>query len=377
MPHTSVAVGQEYRIPAKPDSAWLETIAVAMGSSSGIVLWTEDGPKAGEATIRFARLGSDGHPLDAAGALLLENGHNQRHIAVDAYGDQFVAAWCDVTVDTKNIVAIRLDRSGHAFDAIPTVIAENIGNSEPEVGVTCNDGGCVVTWSDNGGYGSLPIGAVSAKVFSVGGKSASSVLQLVPKGIGNGVGTDRLNFSTAYAEPVTYGQSGAFVMKSILADGTSAETELLESSPNQIGSTWMAWSGSQWVILMLDLTTTGELAQEFRFMRVDRTGHATGNAVSTLLESAGVPLLCPWIPDLFLYDPQARRVVWDGTNFLAFTPRAIIPVGADGRILDRIATDGYFPRSYRLAISSSGNGRTIAAYSRDSAIAIRAIAETP
>ena len=112
-------------------------------------------------------------------------------------------------------------------------------------------------------------------------------------------------------------------------------------------------------------------------MRVDQTGHAAGNPTTTLLESAGVPLLCPSVPDLFLYDPQTRRVVWDGTNFVAITQHAIIPIGTDGRIFDRIATDGYFPRSYRVAVSSSGNGRTIAAYSRDTAVAIRAIEEVP
>ena len=106
-PHKSLVVQQEYRIPAMPDSPWLESIAVAMGPSSGIVLWTEDGPKVGEATIRIVRLGTDGHPLDTAGALLLENGHYQRHVAIDAFKDQFVAAWCDVAADKKQILGWR------------------------------------------------------------------------------------------------------------------------------------------------------------------------------------------------------------------------------------------------------------------------------
>src|SRR5437867_8165121 len=155
-PHKSLVVEQEYRIPATPDSAWLESIAVAMGPSSGIVLWTQDGPRVGEATIRIVRLATDGRPLDTAGALLIENGHYQRHVAIDAFKDQFVAAWCDVAADKKQIVAIRLDASGHALDSVPIVVADSIGNSEPEVGVTCGNAGCLVTWAGDGSYGKLP-----------------------------------------------------------------------------------------------------------------------------------------------------------------------------------------------------------------------------
>ena len=151
----------------------------------------------------------------------------------------------------------------------------------------------------------------------------------------------------------------------------------MSSSQNQIGSTWMAWGGTEWFILMLDLTASGELAQEFRFMRIDAAGQPVGPATGTLLESAGVPPLCPFAPDVFLYDPQNRRVVWDGTNFLVVTPRAVIPVTTDGRVLERVATADYFPRGYALSVSSSGGGRTVAAYSRDTAVAIRAITEIP
>ena len=96
-----------------------------------------------------------------------------------------------------------------------------------------------VAWAGDSSYGVLPIGAVSAKIFSLSG-SAGNFLQLAPKGIGNGVGADHLHFATAYAEPIAYGQSGAFVAKSISADGSATEVQLLASSPNQIGSSWMA-----------------------------------------------------------------------------------------------------------------------------------------
>ena len=372
-----VAVGQEYRIAATPDSPWLESVAVAVGPSSGIVLWTEGGPKTGEATIRLARLAGDGHPLDGAGTLLLENGHYQRHVAIDAFKDQFVAAWCDVAGDTKQIVALRLDASGRALDSVPIVVADSVGNSEPEVGVTCGNAGCLVTWAGDGSYGKLPVGAVSARLLFGAAKAAGAPLLLAPKGIGNGTGTDHLNFGTVYAEQLAYGQSGALVAKFVAADGTAAEMQLLPSSQTQIGTTWMAWNGTQWFVLMLDLTTAGELAQEFRFLRLDAAGHTVGNPTATLLESGSVPLLCPWSPDLFLYDPQNRRVVWDGTNFLVFTQHAIVPVGADGRVSVRVGIDDYFPRGYATSVSSSGNGRTVVAYSRDSAVAIRVIEEMP
>lgn len=362
------AVGPEARIAATPDSPWLESVAVAMGPSSGIVLWTEG------AAIRFARLAGDGHPLDGAGALLLKNGHDQRHVAVDAFKDQFVAAWCDIASDKKQIVAVHVNAGGRVLDPAPIVVADGIGSSEPEVGVTCGDAGCLVTWAGDGRYGNLPIGTVSAQLLS-GARAAGAPLLLAPKGIGNGLGTDRLNFGTAYAEPQTYGQSGALVAKFVAADGTATETRLLPSSQTQIGTTWMAWNGVHWFVLMLDLTTAGELAQEFRFLRVDAAGRIAGSAAATLLESGSVPLLCPWSPDLFLYDPQSRRVVWDGTNFLVFTQHAIVPVGADGRVGARVAADDYFPRGYATSVSSPGNGRTVVAYSRDSAVAIRVIEE--
>ncbi|HEX3578464.1 MAG TPA: hypothetical protein VHY33_07860, partial [Thermoanaerobaculia bacterium] len=225
--HGTIAVGPEYRIPANPDSPWLESVAVAAGPTSGIVVWTEDGPKSGEATIRFARLASDGHPLDAAGRLLIENGHYQRHVAIDAFGDQFVAAWCDVSDTTKKIVAMRLDASGRAIDAVPVVVADVASTSEPQVNVTCSNAGCFVTWGGNGSYGSFSVGVVTgAPIFSRSSRAAGAPLQLTPKGIGNGIGTDALNFCTAYAEEVAYGKSSALVAKVISADGSANEIPL-------------------------------------------------------------------------------------------------------------------------------------------------------
>jgi hypothetical protein len=140
----------------------------------------------------------------------------------------------------------------------------------------------------------------------------------------------------------------------------------------------MAWSGAQWLVLWMDLTTSGELAQEVRFLRVDGAGHPMGGSSSpTLIESAAVPLLCPFVPDLFLYDPQNRRVVWDGTSFLVFTQHAIVGVGTDGQLFGRIASENYFPRGYATAVATSGHGRTTVAYSRDSAVAIRVIDDIP
>ena len=104
----SLVVGAEYRIPAHPDSPWLESVAAAAGSSSGMVVWTESGPGDQESTVRFARLGTDGHPIDPTGRPLLENGHYQRHVAIDAFNDRFVVAWCDIA-DKNQIVALRLD----------------------------------------------------------------------------------------------------------------------------------------------------------------------------------------------------------------------------------------------------------------------------
>src|SRR5262249_4195021 len=209
----SLSVGQEYRIPAWPDSPWLESVAVAMGPSSGIVLWTESGPKAGEATVRFARLAPDGQPLDAAGRLLLENGHYQRHVAIDAFKDQFVAAWCDVTSEKKQIVAVRLDGSGRALDSAPLVVADSVGSTEPDVGVTCSNAGCLVTWGGDGTYARFSIGEARGRVFSSAANAAGARLMLAPKGIGNGIGTDNLSFGTAYAESVAYGKSGALVAR--------------------------------------------------------------------------------------------------------------------------------------------------------------------
>src|SRR5438477_5489796 len=84
----ALVVGTEYRIPSKPDNPWLESVAVASGSSGGLVVWTESGPRDRESTVRFARLAADGHPIDATGQPLFENGHYQRHVAIDALNDQ-------------------------------------------------------------------------------------------------------------------------------------------------------------------------------------------------------------------------------------------------------------------------------------------------
>ena len=375
--HSVIAVGQEYRVAATPDSPWLESVAVAVGPSSGIVLWTEDGPKAGEASIRFARIAADGRPIDTTGKPLLETGHYQRHVAIDAFRDLFVAASCDTTAGKQQIVAILLDANGHTMTPAPAIVADNIATVQPIVGVTCADAGCLVSWGGNGSDGQVSIGTVNAQLLSATTSANNSVLLLAPKGIGSGIGTDNANFATAYAEPATYGQSGAFVARFISPAGATSEVDLLQSSNNQIGSTWMAWDGRQWLVLMLDLTTSGQLAQEFRFMRIDSSGHPLGAPAPALLDSAGVPLLCPWVPDVFLYDLQNRRAVWDGRNFLAFTQHAIVRVGTDGRIVDRVATDDYFPRSYALSVFSAKNGRTIVAYSRDTAVAIRAIEDLP
>lgn len=375
LPRTTLAVGQEYRIPATPDSPWLESVAVAIGPSSGIVLWTEDGPGTGEAIIRFARLATDGRPRDNAGRPLFENGHVQAHVAIDAFKDHFVAAWCDIAGGNTQILATLLDSEGRA--SVPVIVADNIGSYAPDVNVTCNNAGCLVSWAGSGSYGQLSIGSVNAQVFSTSASATHSVISLAPKGIGIGIGTDNLNFCTAYAEPIAYGRSGALVAKIIAANGTTNEMDVLPSTANEVGSTWMAWDGRQWLLLMLDLTTSGQLAQEFRFMRIDVAGRPLGDSAPTLVESGGVPLLCPFVPDLFLYDPQNRRVVWDGTHFLILTQHAIIPVATDGVVGARVSTDDYFPRSYALSVSSTGNGRTIVAYSRDTAVAIRAIEEVP
>ena len=374
----ALVVGTEYRIPAKPDSPWLESVAVAAGASSGIVVWTESGPRDQESTVRFARLAADGHPIDAAGRPLFENGHYQRHVAIDAFNDQFVVAWCDITAQKNQIVALRLDAGGRALDSVPLVIADNVGNSEPEVGVTCGNADCLVTWGGDVRDGALSIGAVNGvRVYPSAVRSASVPLQLVDKGLGNGIGTNQLNYCMVYAEHQAYGQSGALVAK--LLSGNGMITELSLTSPQQveIGTTWVAWNGAEWFILLLDLTTSGGLSQEVRFMRVDGAGKPVGDANAILLESAGVPLLCPQVPDLFLYDPQNRRVVWDEKNFVIFTQHSITLVTRNGLVGTRLAADDYFPRSYATSISSSGGGRTLVAYSRDNAVAVRAIEDIP
>src|SRR5207302_6310290 len=79
-----VAVGQEYRIAAMPDSPWLESVAVAVGPSSGIVLRTEGGPKP-PCAARRRRTSTRRRPRAA-----LRERHYQRHVAIDAFKDQFV-----------------------------------------------------------------------------------------------------------------------------------------------------------------------------------------------------------------------------------------------------------------------------------------------
>ncbi len=351
---------------------------MAAGTSSGLVVWTETGPRDQESTVRFARLGADGHPIDTAGRPLLENGHYQRHVAIDALNDLFVVAWCDITSAKKQVVALRVDASGHALDLLPLVIADVAGSSEPELGVTCGKADCLVTWGGDVHDGGFSIGAVSAVRVSPGGTEvAGPPLQLIDKGLGNGIGTNPLHYCMVYAEQQTYGQSGALVAKLLAPNGTTTELPLPSSQPVQFGSAWVAWSGSEWLVLLLDLTTSGGLSQEVRFMRVDASGQPVGDPSATLLESAGVPLLCPQVPDLFLYDPQNRRVVWDGQNFLIFTQHGIRRVTADGTIGQPIPADDYFPRSYATAISSAGGGRTVVAYSRDDAVAVRVIEEVP
>ncbi len=88
-------------------------------------------------------------------------------------------------------------------------------------------------------------------------------------------------------------------------------------------------------------------------------------------------MLPPTFPVRFLYDPQNRRVVWDGKIFLVFTQHNITPVTSDGVVGTRLAADDYFARSYALSISSSGGGRTLVAYSRDNAVAVRVIEYVP
>ena len=369
--HSGILVGPESRITASPDSPWLESVAVAVGPSSGIVLWTQ------QSSILFARIAADGHPLDNGGRQLVKTANSQQHVAIDAFRNYFVAAWCEAVGSKLQIVAILLDGDGRTLSAQPFVVADSVTTPQPVVDVTCMDAGCLIAWGGNSSNDGVYIASVNAQFVSATTAPRTSAVLLAPKGIGIGVGTDNVSFATAYAEQATYGQSGAFVAKSISPAGASSEVDLMSSSEQQIGSTWMAWDGSQWFILMLDLGTTGGLVQEFRFMRVDAVGRPIGNAVPALLDSVGVPPLCPWSPDVFLYDPQNRRAVWDGRNFLALTQHAIVRVSPDGAIGDRVANDEYFPRGYALSVSTARNGRTIVAYSRDSAVAIRAIDDIP
>jgi|GEM_PF-1195757 len=375
----ALVVGTEYRIPSKPDNPWLESVAVASGSSGGLVVWTESGPRDRESTVRFARLAADGHPIDAAGQPLFENGHYQRHVAIDALNDQFVVTWCDITPEKNQIVALRLDAAGRALDSVPLVIADNVGSSEPAVGVTCGNADCLVTWGGDVRDGSaLSIGAVKGVEVHAGGTQTTSVpMQLAEKGLGNGIGTDHANYCMVYAEQHAYGQSGALVARLVGGNGASSELSLPSSQQVEFGTTWVAWNGSQWFILLLDLTTSGGLSQEVRFLRVDGAGKPVGNADAILFESSTVPLLCPQVPDLFLYDPQNRRVVWDGNSFVVFTQHSIARVTRDGIVGPRLNADDYFPRSYTISVASSGGGRTLVAYSRDSAVAVRAIDESP
>jgi hypothetical protein len=375
----ALVVGTEYRIPAKPDNPWLESVAVASGASGGLVVWTESGPRNGESTVRFARIAADGHPIDATGQPLFENGHYQRHVAIDALNDQFLVTWCDITPAKNQIVALRLDAAGRALDSAPFVIADNVGTREPAVGVTCRNADCLVTWGGDVRDGSaLSIGAVTGvQIYPNATQTTGVPLSLSQKGLANGIGTDRLNYCMVYAEQQVYGQSGALVAKLVGGNGTTTELSLPSSQQVQFGTTWVAWNGSQWFILLLDLTTSGGLSQEVRFMRVDGAGKAIGNGDAILLESSTVPLLCPQVPDLFLYDPQNRRVVWDGNNFLVFTQHGISRVTKDGVVGSQLNPDNYFPRSYTISIASSGKGRTLVAYSRDNAVAVRVIDDAP
>lgn len=373
----ALVVGPESRIPAKPDSPWLESVAVAAGTSSGIVVWTESGPRDQESTVRFARLAADGHPIDPAGRPLFENGHYQRHVAIDAFNDQFLVSWCDITAGKKQIVALRLDAAGNALDAAPLVIADDVGTSEPEVGVTCGKTDCLVTWGGDVRDGAFSIGPVKGLQVSPGAVHSGVPVQLVEKGLGNGIGTSQLHYCMVYAEQQAYGQSGELVAKLLAGNGTISELSLTSSQQVEFGTTWVAWNGTEWFVLLLDLTTGGGLSQEVRFMRVDDVGKPVGDPDAILLESASVPLLCPQVPDLFLYDPQNRRVIWDGKNFLVFTQRNITLVTRDGVVGTRLPADDYFPRSYATSISSSGGGRTLVAYSRDNAVAVRVIEYVP
>jgi hypothetical protein len=353
-------------------------VAVAAGQSAAIVVWTESGPKDQESTVRFARLAADGHPLDTAGQPLFENGHYQRHVAIDAFNNQFLVSWCDITTAKKQIVALRLDAAGRALDASPLVIADDVGESEPEIGVTCGTTDCLVTWGGDGRGSAFSIGTVKGLQVSPSAVRTGSVpMPLVDKGLGNGIGTNQLHYCMVYAEQQAYGQSGALVAKFLAGNGEITEQPLTSSLQVEFGTSWVAWNGSEWLILLLDLTTGGGLSQEVRFMRIDADGKSVGASDPILLESASVPLLCPFVPDLFLYDPQNRRVVWDGKNFLVFTQHNIMPVTRDGVVGPRLPADDYFPRSYALSISSSGGGRTLVAYSRDNAVAVRAIDYVP
>jgi hypothetical protein len=340
------------------------------------------GPGDQESTIRFARLAADGHPIDAAGRPLFENGHYQRHVAIDAlHGQsivQFVVAWCDITAGRKQIVALRLDAGGRALDSVPIVIADDVGNSEPEVGVICGDAHCLVTWGGDVREGAFSIGPVTGvRLYTDPIRSNSLPLQLVEKGLGNGIGTNQLNYCMVYAEQHGYGQSGALVAKLLAGNGVTAEVTLSSSQQVEFGTTWVAWNGAEWFILLLDLTTSGGLSQEVRLVRMDAAGKPVGDPDPILLESAAVPLLCPQVPDLFLYDPQNRRVVWDGKSFLIFTQHSITRVTRAGEMGTRLAVDDYFPRGYATSISSSGGGRTLVAYSRDNAVAVRLIEQVP
>jgi hypothetical protein len=346
-----------------------------------MVVWTEIGPGGQGSTVRYARLGTDGHPIDTTGRPLLDNGydkgHDQRHVAIDAFNDRFVVAWCDIAAGRNQIVTLRLDAGGHALDSVPLAVSGNLGNKQPEVGVTCGISDCLVTWGGDAN-GAFAIGAVTAARISPNeGRLAGPPLQLVEKGLGNGIGTKQLDYCLVYAEQQAYGQSGALVAKLLAADGMTTELPLGSSNRFEVGTTWAAWNGTEWLILMLDLTTSGELVQEVRFMRVDGAGRPVGDPGATPLESVAVPLLCPFVPDLFLYDPQNRRVVWDGKNFLIFTQRSITRVTADGLFGPRLSADDYVPRGYATSLSSSGGGRTLIAYSRDDAVAVRVIEDGP